>query len=68
MKMQITITITKEERDNTENIIMADPCAHIQCGQIDCEDCPLRENARALREEQERFMKVLNEIEVEKND
>ena len=63
--MKIQITITKEERDNTTNIIMVDPCRHINCGQIDCEQCPLRENAKMLRREQENFMRVLNEIEVE---
>jgi hypothetical protein len=66
--MKIQITITKEEHDNTTNIIMVDPCSHILCGQIDCDKCPLRENAEALRKEQERFMRALNEIEVEKND
>lgn len=63
--MKIQITITKEERDNTTNIIMIDPCRHINCGQIDCGQCPLRENAEMLRREQENFMRVLNEIEVE---
>lgn len=66
--MKIQITITKEEHDNTANIVMVDPCRYIKCGQIDCEQCPLRENAEELRKEQERFMRVLNEIEVEKND
>ena len=63
--MKIQITITKEERDCTEHIIMVDPCFHIKCGQIDCKQCPLRENAEELRKAQERFMRVLNEIEVE---
>lgn len=66
--MKIQITITKEERNNTENIIMVDPCRYIKCGQIDCENCPLQENAEKLRKEQERFMRVLNEIKVEKDD
>lgn len=66
--MKIQITITEEERKNTTNIIMVDPCSHILCGQIDCEKCPLRENAEELRKAQERFMRALNEIEVEKDD
>ena len=65
--MKIQITITKEEHNRTANI-MANPCAHIECGQIDCEICPLREYAVELRKSQERFMRALNEIEVEKND
>ena len=66
--MKIQITITEEERKNTADIIMIDPCFHIKCGQIDCEQCPLREQAEILRKEQERFMRTLNEIEVENND
>ena len=65
--MKFQITITKEEHDKTANIIMVDPCTHILCGQIDCERCPLRESAIALRETQEQFMRELNEIEVENN-
>lgn len=63
--MKIQTTITKEEHAKTLNIIMVDPCTHIKCGQINCEVCPLRENAEALRKEQEKFMRALNEIEIE---
>lgn len=66
--MKIQITITKEERDNTENIIMVDPCAQIFCRGIDCHECPLRENAEELQKAQEKFMRALNSIEVEKDD
>ena len=66
--MKIQITITKEERDCTEDIIMVDPCFHIKCHEIDCHECPLRENAEELRKAQERFMRTLNGIEVEKDD
>ena len=65
--MKFQITITKEEYDKTTNIVMVDPCSHILCGQIDCDKCPLRENAEELRKAQERFMRELNEIEVENN-
>ena len=67
-KMKIQITITEEERKNTANIIMVDPCSHIKCSGINCEQCPLKENAEILRDEQERFMRVLNEIEVANDD
>lgn len=63
--MKIQITITKEEHDNTLDTVMCDPCTHIQCGQIDCEVCPLRERAEELRKAQENFMRTLNGIEVE---
>lgn len=66
--MKIQITITEEERKNTANIMKIDPCFHIKCGQINCEQCPLKENAEILRDEQERFMRVLNEIEVDNDD
>jgi hypothetical protein len=66
--MKIQITITKEEHDKTANAVWVDPCTHINCGHIDCETCPLRERVRELRKEQEKFMEVLDAIEVEKND
>ena len=66
--MKIQITITEEERKNTADIIMVDPCYHIKCGQIDCEQCPLRENAEILRKEQKKFMRTLNEKKKKKDD
>ena len=65
--MKFQISITKKEHDNTIKIIMVDPCTHMECGEIDCDKCPLQQNAIALRKEQERFMRALNEIEVEDN-
>ena len=61
--MKINITITKEEVDNTIDIL-EDPCNHINCGEIDCECCPFRTAAEELRKAQERFRRVLDEIEV----
>lgn len=61
--MKIQITITKKERNDTEKI-MADPCSHILCGQIDCDKCPLKGYAEELRKAQEKFMRALKEIEV----
>jgi hypothetical protein len=64
--MKIKVTITKEELSNTKSTIWVDPCTHILCGQIeDCEQCPLRETAEALRTAQNKFISALNEIEVE---
>lgn len=63
--MKITITMTKEEKNNTENAILVDPCAHIQCSSIDCERCPLQAHVQKLREVQEDFLKALKMITVE---
>lgn len=64
--MKISTTITKEEKNNTDNSILKDPCAYIECGDIDCDVCPLHEAAVALRKAQENFCKVLYSIEEEK--
>lgn len=63
--MKITTTITKEEVSKTKDVIWVDPCAHINCGQIDCEQCPLREAAQALRAAQNKFISAIDAIEVE---
>ena len=63
--MKITTTITLEEHAKTVNIVNVDPCTHILCGTIDCETCPLRETAEALRKAQNAFLRVLDEIDVE---
>ena len=64
--MKITTTITLEEQINTVKAINVDPCSHILCGLIDdCEICPLRETAEALRKAQNAFLRVLDEIDVE---
>lgn len=66
--MKIQITITKEERNNTNNMINVDPCSHILCGQIDCENCPLRESVQELQKAKDKFLRALNGIEVENDD
>lgn len=63
--MRFTITITKEEKNNTTNAIWVDPCKHIRCGSIDCEKCPFQETAEKLRAAQDEFLKVLETITVE---
>lgn len=62
--MKITTTITKEERDNTVNAIWVDPCEHIKCGSIDCENCPLQRLAEKLRTAQEDFLKVFETLTI----
>lgn len=60
--MKISVTISKEEKNETENVILKDPCAHIECGEIDCETCPLHKSAVALRKAQDDFMNTLYSI------
>ena len=62
--MKINVTITKTEVEETKSGIWIDPCAFIRCGDIDCERCPLREKAAALREAQNKFIYELEKIEV----
>ena len=63
--MKVLITITKEEKNSTENLVLKDPCTNIECGNIDCNCCPLREVAEALREAQREFNTVLQSIDEE---
>ena len=60
--MKISITITKEEKNKAENSIMIDPCTHIECCEIDCNNCPLREAAEKLRKAQDNFSNILRSI------
>ena len=62
--MKITTTITAEERDAALDDIMLDPCLHIQCGEIDCEECPLHTAVKALRKAQEDYEKAINKITI----
>lgn len=63
--MKFTITITKEEKDNTTKAIWVDPCKHIRCGSIDCAKCPFQAQAEKLRTAQDEFLKTLEGLAVE---
>lgn len=63
--MVITTTITLKEKKETIDRIDVDPCSRIECANIDCEACPLREPAEALRKAQNTFIRSLDEIDVE---
>ena len=58
--MKVTVAITKKEHTNTYNLVWFDPCEHIDCTAIKCENCPLREVAVKLREAQAEYMKVVD--------
>lgn len=63
--MKITTTITAEEKNKTLEIVMFDPCTHILCGEIDCDECPLQAVGEALRRAQEDYARVIEKIVVE---
>ena len=63
--MRITTTITLKEKVETINGLDVDPCSRIECANIDCETCPLREAAEALRKAQNAFLRLIDECEVE---
>lgn len=59
------IVISKTEVNDTVKNVMFDPCTHIECGDINCDNCPLQEHAQVLRHAQDQFIKALHTIEVE---
>ena len=63
--MKVSITITKKEKNSTEDLVLKDPCSCIECGNIDCDVCPLHEVAVELRKAQEKFSKILQSIDEE---
>ena len=63
--MKIAIIFTEKEVKDTEDNIMRDPCEHIECADLDCDNCPLREYVRNLRKAQEQFIDVLNSMPTE---
>ena len=62
--MKITVTITKEEREKTSNLVYVEPCKEINCSGINCENCPLQPVAENLRIAEDAFLSVLNSIAV----
>ena len=59
------IIISRAEVTKTIDTVLFDPCTHIECGDLDCCACPLREHAGTLRSAQDQFIKALHTIEVE---
>lgn len=60
--MKIVTTITADEKNNTLDGILFDPCTYIHCGEIDCNDCPLHTVTEALRKAQEDYEKAINKM------
>ena len=66
--MKINITITEAELLNTVNTVYIDPCTHIECAGIDCDNCPLQAAAEGCRKAQEKFLNILNGFSVEERE
>lgn len=62
--MKISASITQKEKDATLNLIWVDPCARIECAQVDCEACPLQKAAEEMRKAQNTFRIALDSIPV----
>jgi hypothetical protein len=63
--MKINITITEVELQNTINTIYIDPCSHIECAGIDCDNCPLQVAAEECLKAQEKFINILKGFSIE---
>ena len=44
--MKVSVVITKAEKDQTQQLIFREPCTYIECGEIDCDVCPLHGRQR----------------------
>lgn len=63
--MKINTTITEVELLNTINTVYVDPCAHIECADINCDNCPLRVAAEECRRAQDKFLDIVKSFSVE---
>lgn len=63
--MKINITITESELLNTINAIYVDPCAHIECANVNCENCPLQVAAEECRKAQDKFIDIIKGFSIE---
>ena len=63
--MKIKITLTKAEKDEALDLVAFDPCAAINCREIDCNECPLYSVAEDIRRAGEAFVNVLEKLTVE---
>lgn len=63
--MKINITLTKAEKDETIDLVIFDPCAAIDCRDIDCKECPLYNAVKDVRRAGEAFVNVLDKLIVE---
>lgn len=63
--MKINVTITEAELLNTINTVYIDPCAHIECASVNCDNCPLQVAAEECRKAQEKFINIINSFSVE---
>ena len=60
--MKVIATITKKEYADTYNLVWFDPCKHIDCSGVKCEECPLHKVADKLRDAQAEYMQVVDHL------
>ena len=63
--MKIVAIMTAEEKNKTLKSIMFDPCTHIQCDEMDCDQCPLQSVREAFQDAQENYARAINKIIIE---
>lgn len=63
--MKISITMTKEEKKKVLDQILFDPCEHINCADVNCNQCPLHEAVVRMREAIDNLDNVIDCIPIE---
>ena len=63
--MKVIVTMTKKEKSRVLDRILFDPCEHIECGSVDCEQCPLHKVVVNLRDAMDNFSEVIDKIPTE---
>lgn len=63
--MKISVTMTKEEKKKVLDQILFDPCEHINCGDFNCNQCPLHEAVVRMREAIDNLDNVIDCIPIE---
>ena len=68
MKLQMSVTMTKEEKNKMFNYLSKDPCDIIDCGDVACENCPFNKITDRMNEVRNEFMQLLYDVAVVEND
>lgn len=63
--MKIAVTMTKEEKKRVLDQILFDPCEHINCADVNCNQCPLHEAVVRMREAIDNLDNVIDSIPIE---
>ena len=63
--MKIAVTMTKEEKKKVLDQILFDPCEHINCADVNCNQCPWHEAVVRMREAIDNLDSVIDAIPIE---